>query len=299
MKNLFKVHIPLLLVNIIYGVNFTIAKSVMPQYVQPLAFIILRVGVSTVLFFLVHRAFIRQRVNKADLGKLLLCAVFGVYLNQTLFFEGIKYTTPIHGSLIMIATPILVLILSRIIAKEPPSILKTIGIVLGALGAATLILFGKELTSGTNTVLGDSLVLLNAICFALYLVMVKPLMRKYHPLTVVLWIFALGFIFVLPTGIYQFTKIEWHTFTFNVWMAVASVVIGATFFVYLLNNIALKHASASVVGIYIYLQPLVAASVSLAFGKEHFSSIKIISAILIFTGVALVNTGDKLIKQKK
>ncbi|MFM2048534.1 MAG: hypothetical protein RI955_1082, partial [Bacteroidota bacterium] len=249
----------------------------MPEYVQPLAFIILRVGISTILFFAVHRTFIRQRVNKADLGKLLLCALFGVYLNQTLFFEGIKYTTPIHGSLIMIATPILVLILSRIIAKEPPSILKTSGIVLGALGAATLILFGKELTSGTNTLLGDTLVLLNAMCFALYLVMVKPLMHKYHPLTVVLWIFALGSIFVLPTGIYQFSKIEWSTFTVNIWLAVASVVIGATFIVYLLNSVALKHASASVVSIYMYLQPLVAAAVSLSFGKEEFSFIKIIS----------------------
>jgi drug/metabolite transporter (DMT)-like permease len=198
----------------------------------------------------------------------------------------------------MIATPILVLILSRIIAKEPPSILKTSGIALGALGAATLILFGKELTSGTNTLLGDTFVLLNAICFALYLVMVKPLMHKYHPLTVVLWIFALGSIFVLPTGIYQFSKIEWSTFTFNVWLAVASVVMGATFIVYLLNSVALKHASASVVSIYMYLQPLVAAAVSLAFGKEEFSFIKIISAILIFTGVALVNTGDKLSTQK-
>ncbi|MEN9523360.1 MAG: hypothetical protein RL065_1737 [Bacteroidota bacterium] len=270
----------------------------MPSYIQPLAFIILRVGVSTLLFFAVHRLFIRERVEKKDLGKLLLCALFGVYLNQTLFFQGIKFTTPIHGSLIMIATPILVLILSRIIAKEPPSILKTIGIILGASGAATLILFGKELTSGTNTLLGDTFVLLNAICFALYLVIVKPLMKKYHPLTVVLWIFALGSIFVLPTGVYQFSQIQWNTFTIGVWIAVASVVIGATFIVYLLNSYALKHASASVVSIYMYFQPLVAAAVSLWFGKDDFSSVKIISAILIFTGVALVNTGDKISKKQ-
>lgn len=287
-----------MLVNIIYGINFTVAKSVMPSYIQPLAFIILRVGISTLLFFAVHRLFIRERVEKRDLGKLLLCALFGVYLNQTLFFQGIKFTTPIHGSLIMIATPILVLVLSRIIAKEPPSILKTIGIVLGASGAATLILFGKELTSGTNTLLGDTFVLLNAICFALYLVIVKPLMKKYHPLTVVLWIFALGSIFVLPTGVYQFSQIQWNTFTIGVWTAVASVVIGATFIVYLLNSFALKHASASVVSIYMYFQPLVAAGVSLWFGKDEFSSVKIISAVLIFAGVALVNTGDKISKKQ-
>jgi drug/metabolite transporter (DMT)-like permease len=275
-----------------------VAKSIMPSYIQPLAFIIFRVGICSVLFFIVHKFFIKEKLDKKDWGTIVLCALFGVYLNQSLFFIGIKYTTPIHGALIMIATPILVLVLSRLIAKEPPSLLKTIGIILGACGAACLILFGKEITNGTNTMLGDSCILLNAICFALYLVIVKPLMQKYHPFTVVFYTFAVGFIFVLPTGFYQFTQIDWNSFTPQVYWAIAYVVLAATFLAYLLNNIALKHASSSVVGIYIYLQPVIAAGVSLFFTHEKFSSIKIISAVLIFVGVALVNTGDKLSKQK-
>ena len=297
MKNIIRIHLPLLIVNIIYGANFTIAKSVMPKFIQPLAFILLRVSVSLGLFFLVHKFFIKEKVDRKDVPKLLLCGFFGVYANQSLFFMGIKLTTPIHGALIMIATPILVLILTRIIAKEPPNISKTIGIILGAIGAFLLVLGGKEITGGTNTLLGDSFVFINACCFAIYLVMVRPFMQKYHPLTVVLWVFASGFIFVLPTSIYQFSFIEWNTFSANVWWAVASVVLGATFLVYLLNNIALKYASASVVGIYIYVQPIVAALVSLYFAKENFNWIKIISAILIFTGVYFVNSGS--VKKQK
>jgi drug/metabolite transporter (DMT)-like permease len=264
----------------------------MPKYIEPLAFIVLRVGVSLILFYLVHKVFIKEKVEKKDYRKLLLCAIFGVYLNQSLFFIGIKYTTPIHGALIMIATPILVLILTRIIAKESFNLLKSIGIACGAVGALTLILGGKEICGGVNTLLGDSLVFINACCFAIYLVMVKPLMQKYHPITVVLWTFTFGFIFALPTGTYQLTQIEWNSFTPMVWWAVASVVIGATFLVYLLNNIALKNASAAVVGIYIYVQPIVAASVSIYFGKEHFTFIKLISATMIFAGVYFVNHGS-------
>ena len=299
MKNLFRVHLPLLIVNVIYGINFTVAKSVMPKYIEPLAFIVLRVGVSALLFFIVHNFFIDEKIEQKDYRKLLLCALFGVYLNQSLFFIGIKYTTPIHGALIMIATPILVLVLTRLISKEPFNLLKTIGITCGAVGALLLILGGKEISGGTNTVLGDSMVFINACCFAIYLVMVKPLMQKYHPITVVLWTFTFGFLFALPTGSYDLAKVQWHIFTPAVWWAVASVVIGATFLVYLLNNIALKNASAALVGIYIYVQPVVAAIVSIYFGKDNFSMIKIISAVLIFAGVYFVNIGSLQLKSKK
>ena len=299
MKNLFRIHLPLLIVNIIYGINFTVAKSVMPKYIEPLAFIVLRVGVSLILFFFIQHFFIKEKIERKDLGKLLLCGIFGVYLNQSLFFIGIKYTTPIHGALIMIATPILVMISTRIIAKESVNWLKSVGIVCGAVGALLLIVGGKEIASGVNTLLGDSLVFINACCFAAYLVIVKPFMKKYHPITVVFWVFALGFLFVLPTGFFDLMKIDWNGFSPTTWWAVGSVVLVATFLVYILNNIALKHASAAVVGIYIYVQPIVAALVSIAFGKEQLNAIKIISAVLIFVGVFLVNRGATLLAKQK
>jgi drug/metabolite transporter (DMT)-like permease len=293
MKSFFRVHLLLIIVNVIYGINFTVAKSVMPAFIEPLGFIVIRVGVSMLLFTAMHFLFIREKVDTKDFPLLMLCALFGVALNQSLFFIGIKYTTPIHGSLIMIATPILVLIFSRLVAREKVNKLKTIGILLGASGALVLVLFGKTIVAGVNTPLGDLFIFLNATCYAIYLVIVKKLMNKYNPFTVVKWIFIFGFIFVLPFGWNQFSQIQWHTFTTPVWIAVASVVLGATFIAYLFNNIALRHASPSVVGIYIYLQPLVAAAVAIYFGKDVLSPIKLVAALLIFVGVYLVSKPDK------
>ena len=292
MKDLIRVHLPLLIVNIIYGINFTVAKSVMPEYIQPLGFIVIRVGVALALFTLIHALFIKEKPARKDLPLLAICALFGVAMNQSLFFMGIRYTTPIHGALIMIATPILVLFISRMAAREKVNWMKTSGIALGAAGALVLVLFGRKLEAGVNTPLGDTLVFLNATCYAIYLVMVKPLMHKYHPITIVKWTFLFGFILVLPLGWGQFRAIDWNSFDGSVWAAVASVVLGATFLVYLLNNIALRHASPAVVGIYIYVQPVVAALVALYFAKDEMSWVKALASLLIFTGVYLVGRKD-------
>jgi drug/metabolite transporter (DMT)-like permease len=293
LNRFFKVHLPLLVTNIIYGANFIIAKSVMPSFIQPLGFVLIRVGVALILFLSIHLLFIRERVSKSDYWLLFVCALFGVAFNQSLFFSGIKYTTPIHGSLIMIATPILVLIIERILTKRAISIKKNIGIVLGALGAFILVVFGKNIVGGTNTILGDILILLNATCYAIYLVKVKPLMSKYHPFTVVLWIFAIGFWFVLPLGFGELTTVNWASIPTIGWWAIGSVVIGATFIAYLLNTIALRHANSSVVGIYIYIQPVIAALIGIYTGQEAITIIKVLAAVSIFISVFLVSMPEK------
>jgi drug/metabolite transporter (DMT)-like permease len=199
----------------------------------------------------------------------------------------------------MIATPILVLIVSRLLSKEELSWQKTAGIIMGATGALLLIVSGKKIAEGVNTPLGDTFIFINAASYAAYLVIVKPLMMKYNPLTVISWVFLFGFIFVLPVGYNQFSDIQWHTFTPAVWWAVVSVVIGATFLAYLFNIIALKHSSPAVAGIYIYLQPIIATLVAVWFGKDELSWPKILSAVLIFTGVYLVSFSKQKALAKK
>ncbi len=299
MKNLFRVHLPLFLANLIYGINFTVAKIPMPKYIEPLGFIVIRAGVSLILFWIIQLLFIREKIMKRDVPLLILCGLLGVAVNQSLFFMGIKFTTPIHGSLIMIATPILVLIVSRLISKEEVSKQKTAGIILGAAGALLLIITGKKISSGVNTPLGDTFIFINAASYAAYLVIVKPLMVKYNPLTVIAWVFLFGFIFVLPVGYGEFSQIQWHTFPAEVWWAVASVVLGATFLAYLFNIIALKHSSPSVAGIYIYMQPIIATLVAVWFGKDELSWPKVISAVFIFTGVYLVSFSSNKSNKKE
>ena len=289
-KNLIGVHLALLTVNLIYAANFTIAKEVMPEYILPFGFIAIRATITTFLFWLTHALFVREKIDYSDLFRLALCGLFGVAINQMFFFWGLSLTKPINASIVMVSTPIAVLVISGIILRERLSLRKWAGILLGALGAVSIVVFGKVTKLGGDTSLGDLFVLINACSFALYLVLAKPLMKKYHPVTVLKWVFVFGMLYVLPFGYNQAISVEWSSLTPLLWSFVAYVIIGATYFAFLLNTTALKRASPTVVGAYIYLQPVFAGGIALLFGKDTLGWFKVICAAFIFIGVYLVST---------
>lgn len=285
-------HLALLGANVIYGINYSVAKDVMPVYIEPFGFILLRVTGALSLFWMLHILGVREKIEKADIPRLIICGFFGVALNQLLFFKGLNITTPINASIIMTSNPILVLLISSILLKEAISAKRIFGIILGLIGACVLILLnqhGKSIQLGSDTIWGDLMVLINAASYGVYLVIAKPLMAKYKPLTVVKWVFTFGMIFVFPIGFSEFTHINWAAMPAKIWGEVAFVVIGTTFFAYLLNIYALKKVNPSVVSIYLYLQPIIATIVAILWGADELTVVKIAATFLIFTSVYLVS----------
>ena len=285
-------HVALLVVALIYGGNYLIAKVVMDgAYVKPLGFVLLRVITATTLFWLIALFAPRERIARSDWKIFALCGLTGVAANQSLFFSGLDLTTPIHASLIMTTSPMLVLVFSYLILHERITSRKIIGILIGCAGAVILMTLGTTVTARLDYLLGDLMIFLNATSYALYLVLVKRLTARYAPLTVIRWVFTCGLALVLPLGFHQVTLIEWATFTTNTWLSVAYVLLCVTFLAYLLNIFALKRVSPNTVSIYIYLQPLFASLLSVAFLDEGLSLVKVVSAVFIFTGVYLVSFG--------
>lgn len=293
MWKVLKVHLALLIVNLIYGSNYVVAKEVMPTYIQPFGFIILRVWVAGLLIVGVHSAFVKGKVDRQDWPRLIGCGVFGVAVNQLMFFKGLNLTTPINAALVMLVVPGLVLFFSSLFLKERATVLKLLGILLGGFGAFLIIFWGKELSMDSDSFLGDLFVFVNATSYAIYLVMVKPLMKKYHPYTVLMWVFVFGAIMVLPFGYGELMEVQWSTIPSHIWAAIGFVVILTTFVAYSLNIFALRTVNPSVVSIYIYLQPLVATLAALSFGKDEITPIKMVAAVLIFIGVYLVSKPTK------
>jgi len=283
-------HAALFAVALIYGLNYSIAKDVMPNYIQPRGFILVRVTGAVVLFNILYFLFPREKVARADYLRILLAGFFGVAANQLLFFEGLNITTPISAAVIMTTNPIMVLSLSALILKVPLSPAKIIGIILGLSGALSIIYQGSNgslFNSGES--LGNTLVLMNAFSYASYLIVVKPLMAKYKVLTVVRLVFMAGFVIVIPFGAEQFTEIMWTEMPSFIYWDVAFVVIATTFLAYLFNIYALKTVSSTTVSFYIYLQPLIAAIAATILGTDELRFSMISSAILIFSGVYLVS----------
>ena len=284
-----KVHIALWIVTIIYGATFSIAKQVMPIYIKPFAFILLRVSVASLLIILFHKSFIKEKItDKKDYLKLLVCAIFGVAANMMLFFKGLSITTPINASVLMMNTPIFVIVIAMIWHKEKLSFQKLMGVLLASLGAIMLV-GGRKFQFDSDRVLGDIMVAANAIIYAFYLVYAKQLIHKYHPLTVTLYSFLFGTLLVFPFGAAEFSQIQWLTFTPKIWAFVVFITVGSTFLTYVLNAYALRHASSSLVGSYIYLQPVCATIIAITFSTDKLKFEKLIFSDIVFVGFYLAS----------
>ena len=286
-------HLALFLVNLIYALNYSIAKDVMPDYIGPSGFILLRVIGGSLLFFLTYIFFIKENVELKDIVRLLFCGLFGVAINQLFFFEGLNLTTPINAAIIMTVSPILVIVFSAIIIKEKITIRKLLGIFLGIVGAATLILKSGSISLDNTFFVGNILIFINATSYSIYLVLVKTLMTKYNPITVMFYVFSFGLIFVLPFGLNELLEVNTQSFSKIIYLKVAFVVICTTFLAYLLNAFALKTLNPSVVSTYIYLQPVLASVVAIFLKSDSLDFIKILSALFIFSAVYLVSIPTK------
>ncbi len=291
MKKTTKAHLALLAVAFFYGGNYSIAKLAMADgFIPPLGFIFARVLAGLVFFRIIHTVFIREKVDRKDFPRLLLCGIFGVALNQIFFFKGLELTSPIHASLIMLSTPFVVLIAAYFLLNENITKYKILGIILGTIGGVLLIL--KNTNSQylpENMLLGDIYVVINAISFGIYLVIVKPLVTKYNPITIVTWVFTMASIVVFPICFSSFQEIQWHNFNLQVGLGFGYVLVFVTISTYLLNAFALTELKSSTVSAYIYLQPFIAGSISLLLGQDVLTRTIIFAGALIFSGLYLLS----------
>ena len=273
----------------IYGINHTVAKSVMPIYIGSLGFVLLRVLGATILFWVISIFFKSQQIEKKDRLTILKCGLFGMGINIAAFISGLDYSTPINSSILIIITPIFVVILSYFIFNNKINSSKIIGIFLGFIGAMILII-NADMTSsiGRNIPLGNFLFIINSISYAYYLIIVKPMAEKYDLITLFKWLFLIGLIFNFPLGIKQFMLVEWTNLPlYDAILPMLYVVICTTFMTYFLNGYALTRLKSSEVAVFVYLQPVIGVTYAIYSKSDVLSATVIVASTLIFAGLYL------------
>nr|WP_299170670.1 DMT family transporter [uncultured Allomuricauda sp.] len=278
----------------IYAINHTVAKGVMPTYVKPFGFILLRVVGAAILFWGISLFGPKEKIEKKDWGRVLVCAILGMVINMLAFFKGLQLSTPINSSVLITITPIFVVALSAFFLKEKITLNKGFGIFLGFVGAVALILFGAEIRQDApNIPLGNFLFIVNGLAYGGYLIVVKKLIERYHPFTLMKWLFTIAVIINLPITLPSAMEIQWSSMPLWVYGSIAFVIIGTTFFTYLFNVFALTQLKASTVGAFIYLQPLLGILVAIISGKDHLTTVKILATALVLLGVYLASKKPK------
>ena len=285
---------------IIYGLNHTIAKNVMPTYITPFGFILLRVLGAAILFWLVSFLIKPEKIQKKDWPRLIACSFLGMVINMLAFFKGLELSTPVNSSVIITISPIIVFIFSAILLKEKIQFLKTIGIILGFMGAVILVLYtSKTGINAPNIPLGNVLFIVNSFAYGLYLVLVKPLIEKYNIITLLKWLFLLAIFLNLPVTFNEFVYVKWADLPIkDAVLPMLFVVVGTTFCTYLFNAYALRTLSPSTVSSFIYLQPIVGIVYAVSTKSDTLSLVSVTGMILIFIGIYLV-TKKKVISNKK
>ena len=283
MKETIKAHMALVCTTLIFGFAYNIVKALMPVMLSPLQLIFIRLLGVMLIFWLFQRLFVPEKIQRKDLIMLAVCGMFGFALNQTLFYIGLNMSTPVDASLIHVLNPILVVVFASLIIGEKVTLKKAGGILLGASGVLILIFNGHQVSLSGHHAQGNLLIFLNVVFYALYLVLLKPLVRKYHTATILKWVSIFGFLFILPFSFRPALEINLSSITAAAWLGIGYIIVLNTYVAYLLINFALQHVSTTAVSYYSYLQPVVAATMSVTIGQGGISRPKRVAALLIFT----------------
>ena len=277
------VHAALATVAVLFSANYIISKLAMHAF-HPLVFAFLRmVGAAIVL-----NAIIRERdpapLTQRDRWAVVGFATLGIVFNQTFFLAGLSLTNAHVAAILITMLPVFVLAISIALGREQASATKVGGIGLAAGGAVLIV--GEEGFAGTTKSLAGDLLLISAsLCFALYLVLSKPMMARHSARRVVAQMFAIATGLMLPIAAWPLAHQAWRAIPTRAWLGLALVIAGPTVAAYLLNAWALRYADSSLVAVYTYLQPVLTAILAAIYLGEMIRPAVVIAAAMIFAGV--------------
>ena len=275
--------------NVMWGLMSPVVKIVFATgVVAPMIVVDFRVAGAALLFWLTSLFLPKEHVPRADILRLFGAGMLGVLFNQGCFILGVKLTSPGEASLVTTTMPMWVMLLAWLILREPITLKKAGGIAAGAAGAIILIAGSASPVSGSNPALGDVIVLCAQLSYALYLTLYRNFIRKYSLVTLMKWMFLSATVVGLPSSLKWLCATDWKAISPTEWGGIAYVVVCGTFLAYICIMIGQKTLRPTLVGMYNYVQPIVATITGICLGLDRFTPVKALAIALIFSGVWLV-----------
>lgn len=290
-------HTAILLATLLFSVNYWVAKGLMPGYFAPLQIIFFRVAGAAMLFLALSfsiRELRNVKIEKTDRIKIVMLALLGVAANQIFFFVGLNYSKPVDTAIINATNPVFVLLLGAIIFHEKITLMRMSGIILGLLGALLLVIFNGNTNQSIHFSTGNLLIVMNTLCYSLYLVYARPVFIKYNPIVVMKFIFIIGFLMILPVTIYSMLHFDASHVDAKGWWSLVYVIAGTTFLAYLFTTYGLRKLPPHVVAYYAYVQPVLVAAIGIVFFHKSLTYITVISTILVLAGIAMITAKTKI-----
>jgi drug/metabolite transporter (DMT)-like permease len=281
-------HLALLAANVFFGLNMVVSKNLMNGVVSPMGLNALRFMAGASAFWALSLFMKPEKVAKKDLLILLVGAVFGLMLNQTLFVEGLSRTSSVNASVISTTLPMVTMFISALILREPISFLKMLGVLVGGTGAVYLIMSSSQGAGHEGNLIGDLLSFGSTIAFSLFLVLTKPITQKYSAVTVMKWLFLFAGMVVIPFSYNDIRAVNFAGMLPNDALSLGYTLIFATIVPYLILPIGQKRLRPTTQSMYNYVLPIVTFIVAVVAGTNSMTVPKGIATALVFVGVYIV-----------
>ncbi len=286
----------------IFGFNIVCCKNISNANVlKPIDLLCFRAAGATLLFWLLSLFMPREKVPARDLLQIFVASMLGLFLTQFSFLKAITLATSIDVSIANTCTPVLTMLVAAIFLKEPISGKKIGGVLLSLAGVLFLIFNSVGLEGGATETkpMGIVLTIANALTFALYLGIFRPLISKYNVVTFMKWMFLFTMMVALPINAKGLMHLSLGKMESNVWWQVGYMMFFATFVAYFLIPVGQKRLRPTLVSMYNYVQPIIATIISIVIGLDHFTWKKGLAMVLVFTGVWIVNQSRAAVSQNQ
>ncbi|MFI3239327.1 MAG: DMT family transporter [Bacteroidales bacterium] len=294
MTNITKSHIGLLTANLLWAFNYPLYHHILPQLATPLTLTTLAVIIAAIMAQIGDPIKHREKIDRKDIGKFIIAGLLMSVVRKLFLMSGMALTNPVDGSIIITLGPVLVLILSAAIGVEKLSTYKIIGVILGLAGVTVLILSSSSDVGGSEKMLGNFLVFICAASTAIYMVLFKGLINKYHPRTLMRWLYGMAAIIIIPIGAKDIIDTNFVNILHNAPFSLFYIITIPAYIPNILLLYSLKNVTPTISSIYNYIQPVVAAAIAIALGTDHLTPITAISSIIIFIGVLFVAKSETL-----
>ena len=280
-------HIALLFVNIFFGINLSVSKELLDGTLTPIGMNVLRFLFGAVVFWTLS-VMKPEKVSNKDLLMLFVGALLGLLGNQIFFIQGLSRTSTIDASIIATTVPIITMILSAMVLKEPLTWVKALWVFTGASGAVYLVLSANGSADFSGNMTGDLLCFMSALSFSAFLVLTKNVTKRYSSVTVMKWMFLFASVLALPFSGSDLAAVRWETLDSNHWLLLGFMLIFATVVPYLLIPVGQKLLRPTTQSMYNYVQPIVAMTIMILVGQNVLTVPKAIAASIVFLGVYIV-----------
>lgn len=276
----------------IFGLNIVFCKDIAnSEAVTPIALFSLRAVGATALFWLISLFMPKEKMAKGDLWKTAVASFFGLFLTQYTFLSAITMATPLDASIISTLSPIFTMLIASLVIKEPITFKKAAGVAISFAGVLYLILNTVSTRAGATQTSpwGIVLLLANSLSFATYLGVFRPLISRYNVITFMKWMFLFALLISLPFSARDLATTDFAAIPVNVRWEIGFLIFFATFVAYFLVPVGQKHIRPTLVSMYSYLQPIIAATIAIAVGMDALTWQKVAATVLVISGVVIVN----------